>query len=738
MAEEGVNELKPQGRWDKYNRPVGYILGVTPGFATVRQGEELMATAGLARKIMYGARQGFDFVEVDFESIAEAYEHGLGDQVKRVVESQGPNFGFGIHAPVGGRLAVPLDLGVANSQEWEMHHRNLQRTALAAKKTGAKFILFHTSNKPRPGLTYYLRTHEYRVPQYSFTGQNLGEWIEDVTKGMFVDPATGNRVDLGDFKLKDWFMARFIRVLFNTMGALGEPSVLTYFSTGRGYNGKELLPEREDVSFNGLLKKAAEKMRDIEMDYWEKEGGVRDRAVQMLRVEMKRLENEFKSISPEKDMAKYASLEQDMRVTGMLLGRVERCVRENYPTEDEYYEEIKNLLREPRINSIFETLLNGGHDPMKEPGRLTDQYREYHLYRDVYIYCLRYDFAKIYEFWKEQGSEAEENVSYQVVAKYMAKARDFLWKEIVEKEAGCEVDPDLAIDYANSGIESYPGAKIPVSKIVELIITAVACKYIQGHLLVKTEQWNMGSLPELSQETDESGKRFIKEISEKEASMSIYEFCKENKIHIFVETEQPAGGQEGKLRIMHAHHHIALVKSIENGEHISYNMDFEHLTTNLIDPIEDVTTNLKKGDGKYVRMIHINAPKPYGGLHGQIQLFSLDMYVLYKWMWELRQRGMKNAYMIWEWGQAGPPEESAPALRRMIRMLENDVPPDKLPPEFYGMGPEFEAQQYQAIFMHAMDPIEGLITFPEHTFSFFGERAKAMGKLGPWLRNRFR
>ncbi len=818
MAETGTSELKPQGRWDKHNRPIGYIIGVTPGFASFRQGEERMTLSGITRKIMFGARQGFDFVEVDFESIAEAYEHGLAEQVKRVVETQGPNFGFGIHGPVTGRIA--LDLGVANASDWEMHHRNLQRTALAAKKTGAKFILFHTSHNPRPGIVYYLRTHEYRVPQYSFTGQNLAEWMKQVDDGKFVDPGTGKKVNLGDFKLVDWFKARFIRVLFNMMGLAGEPSVISLMATGiiEEANG-DVKKIYDEASFKECFEYVSKKLEEITLEKWpetramalkeiteriarvneemerlEKEllplellkrgAEVREkrdsmahqiarmreelealwRSIAMLRKEgnesaaaelesrAKQLEDRIKTLTEE-----FRELDQELK--DIETAKAKRIAAEKKPYYDSLIREKENLLiweyrikncehkyenieeliyTIPIVRRNFNRVLNDGQDPREDPTHLSPLYKEFQLYQSVYEYLQRFDFDKVFLFWKEQGSEAEENVSYQVIAKYMSKTRDFLWKEIVEKEAGCVVDPDKAIDLANRGDEVYPGAKIPVTKIIELIITAVACKYIQGHLLVKSEQWNMGSLPELSYETRDGGKRVLKEISEKEAKMSVYEFCKENKIHIFVETEQPSEGLEGKLRIMHAHHHVALVKSIENGEYISYTMDFEHLTTNLIDPIEDVVSNLGKGDGKYVRMLHVNAPKPYGGLHGQIQLFSLDMYVLYKWMWELRQKGMKNAYMIWEWGAAGPPEESAPALRKMIRMLEKDVPPDKLPPEFYGMGPEFEAQQYQAIFMHAMDPIEGLITFPEHTYSFFGERAKTMGRLSQWLRNRFR
>ncbi len=853
----GSAEKKPQGRWDKYNRPVDYIIGVTPGFAQFRQGAERMALSGVAKKIAFGARQGFDFVEVDFESIAEAYEHGVEEEVRRVIDAQGPSFGFGIHAPVTGEIAI--DLGVANAHEWERHHRNLQRTAIIAKKTGAKFILFHTSHRPRPGLTYYLATHEYPLPQYSFTGENLAVWIEKVTSGEFTDPVDGKRKNIP--WLKDWFKARFIDILYRLLGVVPNAEVVNFLSTTDEIETDKgmLKPWWEYGTFSERVMFAAQQLRRMKLEYWEKtrphllkeldrrikELEVKQREIQeklytpeerkkradlqsklteisamilnlqqlaerlkyrLETLKMKReltdeekkeaenlltqvhatqekilelqqtqaaVQSEIQNIDArarERQRAAgeagyYEALERELETLKILRYKVERCDKSTIPDDDKRLEEIKELLSYSLVYRMFIRTLNGGADPEEAVGvngskssnvrGLTPAYQFYILCEHVVETVTRMNFDQLYELWKQQGSEAPEKVSYEVVAKYMSVVGDPLWKEIVENEAGCPIMPDVAIDLANKGIERYVDpmgnrARIPVQKIIELIITAVACKYIQGHLLVKTPPWNMGGIPEQvvewkiddstegSRRNEMLNSKLARDLDNDEINLSIYEFCKKNRIHIFVETEQPAPGLEGQLRVMHAHHHIALVKSIENGEHISYTIDFEHLTTNLIDPIKDVEENIIDGDAKYVRMVHINAPRPYGGLHGQIQLFSLDMYILYKWLWLLRKKGMKSAYLIWEWGAAGPPEDSAVALRLMIKHLENDTPPDKLPPEFYGLGPEFEAAQYEAVRMHAMDPIEGLLTLPEHSYSFFGDRARELNKLANWLRNRFK
>jgi len=772
--EEGKEEINgPQGRWDKYNRPIGYIIGATPGFAMFRSGsQQQMAAAGIARKIMEGAKLGFDFVQVDFETIAEGYEHELGIQVRRAVESQGPNFGFGIHAPVTGQIAV--DLGVAYAREWEMHHRTIQRVALAAKITGAKYILFHTSHKPRPAMTYYMGDREWEMPLYSFTGKNLAEWMNEVDRGEFYDPTLKKKIKIPGFSMKDWFMARFIHVLYRVVGTVGEPSVLVYMATGETATGKIIDPYKEDVSFSGAIKKIVELRKNIFINAWPT---VKKFAIEKIEKELEEITKELievskryeelkkkieeRKITPE-EMKELGRLEhridylrRERDTLGSILTRVERLDAERYKAKygekwkDELYDEIREAINlHSYIFNIFQRILNSkdgeslGPDPETSPyEKLSPIYKNFILSTTVLSAYRHYDFYKMYDYWKEKGSEAGESVAYHVVAKYMYKIEDPLWIEIVEKEAGggerIRVDPDIAIDLANRGIEEYTWedkkAKIPVSNIVELIVTAVACKYIQGHLLVKSDQWKMNTVPEIQEHLSKEG--VWNGITKEELDKSIYEFCKENKVHIFLETEQPAEGLEGRLRIMHAKHHIILAKSIEKGEHVSYTIDFEHLTTNLIDPIEDAK-NIPDGDGKFVRMVHINAPRPYGGLHGQIKFFSLDMLILYKWLWVLRQKGMKNAYLIWEWGRAGPPEESANALRRMVAMLEKDVPPDELPPYFYGLGPEFEAMQMEAIRNHALDPLEGNISFPEPSFSFFGERAKSLGKLTQWLKRK--
>ena len=191
---------------------------------------------------------------------------------------------------------------------------------------------------------------------------------------------------------------------------------------------------------------------------------------------------------------------------------------------------------------------------------------------------------------------------------------------------------------------------------------------------------------------------------------------------------------------MSASDHIRLVNLLDGGEYVSYTMDFEHLMDNFIDPGIDINKMNIEGEedpAKYITMLHINAPRPIMGAHAPLDLITHDQYLLYVWMYALLQKGMKNAYIIWEMGSYGS-RESAIAFRRLVKCLEENTPPNKLPKEFYGLDETFEAQQHVAIREHAYDPLEGVIAIPEETHTILSTAAKDKGKLAEWARERFR
>ncbi len=96
-------------RWDAKNKPVGYIIGMSPGFAQFGQGEEKLIYMGLARKIAKASRMGFEFAMVDYEALSEMYEAEIKGQIAHIKEAQGDpatgrKFEVGIH------MATEMDL----------------------------------------------------------------------------------------------------------------------------------------------------------------------------------------------------------------------------------------------------------------------------------------------------------------------------------------------------------------------------------------------------------------------------------------------------------------------------------------------------------------------------------------------------------------------------------------------------------------------------------------------------
>ncbi|NOR85757.1 hypothetical protein GQ473_06585, partial [archaeon] len=105
--------------------------------------------------------------------------------------------------------------------------------------------------------------------------------------------------------------------------------------------------------------------------------------------------------------------------------------------------------------------------------------------------------------------------------------------------------------------------------------------------------------------------------------------------------------------------------------------------------------------------------------------------------YDLKQKGMDDAYIIWEMGSYGS-RDSATAFRRLIEYLSKNKHPDDLPTEFFGIDTTFEAQQHVAIQEHAYDPLEGVLMIPEESHTHLGSAAKDKGKLAEWAREQFR
>ncbi len=649
--------------FDEYGKPKGYIIAASPGFSQFGQGMEKLTFSGLARKISKAARLGFEFAMIDYEALSEMYEPNIGEQVKRMKESE--KMEVGLHLP------ITLDLTLATSFNWSIMHDILQRGAYSGKDImGARFVLVHASSYPKPGIVFRLGQREYPEKLCAHDGTNLGEFMELVDDGVYNDPARGNIKLSNGRRLKDWFMGKFIKILFSAMGVPGDVPIITYFDE-MSYN---------DVYFAEAVKKAKQFVSDVEK-----------RKDEYVTKRMDELIKEANSIEKQiRDMEKKSDLTEE-----------ERSVYENLKNKYISLRHDIDLGNNKFANEFFNNMDK-------------DEIKKYMERKRVIETVERYEFNHVYDYWKYNGSQAEENVAYRVIAKYMYLTGDPIWLDIIG-----DIDPDHIID-ADNKVRTAPELKgkknKDIKELVDKFIIAVAIKYIQGHLF--------------STSTGKGMERYG-------FNGSVYDYLTKNKIRIYFENSPPLKEGSGELRISSVMGLIDIAKEIDNGTFISAAVDTEHLMSNLYSPYEQFSS-IPDGYGKYITMLHINGPRPIHPTHSPIFLYSPDMEIIYKWLYTLKKRGMTSAYFVWEMGSYGV-RESAIAMRLIRNELskENPTPPDKLPPEFFGMDETFDARQMVAIREHAFDPLEGLIMVPEESHTFLSTAAKSKGGLAVWNKEKY-
>jgi len=211
------------------------------------------------------------------------------------------------------------------------------------------------------------------------------------------------------------------------------------------------------------------------------------------------------------------------------------------------------------------------------------------------------------------------------------------------------------------------------------------------------------------------------------------------KMKLVFETPMAGKGGEETVRLAKASHIYYMVKAI-NHPLIGVAVDAEHMLSANIDPKKDIES-MPYNAGEKVFVMHVGYPAPLAPAHLPIPVGSEAQVYVYEILWMLRKKGMKDAIIIFERGGGQEPvKESILSLRIIVKYLEMDVPPDKLPEEFFGMprgGPEF-SRQVLSVRDHALDPLKGLLTVPEEDYGFLGTAAQAKGKLEEWSKRKLK
>ncbi len=308
---------------------------------------------------------------------------------------------------------------------------------------------------------------------------------------------------------------------------------------------------------------------------------------------------------------------------------------------------------------------------------------------------------------------------YNIMAHYLFYTKDPIWVEM------CRVYSDVLdkykLDYSDDEWldKSWKRAEETNDRqFKEFYYAAVAAKFLEGHIQEALKWLN---------------DKFIK--NELAGRPDLIKIAKNLKFTI----EMPDARDPkyaGLYLLWHPKQIYAAIKTIRKTletDRVFITMDWEHVAGHGVDPLIMVK-DLKKiapDYGKYILSVHSNTPNP---LHAHYPIEYGDM-VLYKLMYFLRTTGMgkqgHDVYLLFERGGGDDPfKQAVDALKLQAKFLEKDTPPDKLPPEFFGvrMTAGDYWRQEQIMRDHRFEPLKDLLETPEEEWGLLSSVATKKGK----------
>jgi len=276
-------------------------------------------------------------------------------------------------------------------------------------------------------------------------------------------------------------------------------------------------------------------------------------------------------------------------------------------------------------------------------------------------------------------------------------------------------------------------------KFKEFYYGVVGAKFLEGHLedLVK---WMENELPGIIKKEVEMSEPFPEKVKEQqEKLLRILD-----NLEIAIENPDSRNPEHGGRFILWRPKQIYIAiknirerfkeKNLKYWNKILMLVDFEHLATQGVDPLEELKGMLKvemlKDYAKLVKAVHAGVPTP---LHSHKPIGPEDREIVYRLLWLLKEAGLGSerlTYLIFERGGFKDPYAgSVRALKKMAEHLQNNVKPEDLPEGFYVIpGVQETSRQKVIIFEHTFDPIKGMLKFPEEEYTLLGTSAIRGGK----------
>ena len=353
----------------------------------------------------------------------------------------------------------------------------------------------------------------------------------------------------------------------------------------------------------------------------------------------------------------------------------------------------------------------------------------------------------------------------EIIAHYLFLKQDPIWKDMVkmyEKELKKYIEwfgqPDPSTEEGKQWLLKCLKKVEDTGEreFKEFYYGAISAKLLLGHL-VELCRWMHGkkmrekknSLPQII----ENELKIINPPNKKKHKKELMEILK-NLVIAIEEPDARDPSYAGRYmlwrtkQIYVAIKHTRRVLKEEGNPHwnkVMVLIDFEHISTQGVDPLEEITDLVKvvPDVGKYIKTVHANRP---GSTHSHFPL-ELGDDLVYRLLWLLTNAGLgkdHTTYLVFERGGFKDPfRQAVTTLRLIVRFLQKNTHPDKLPDEFYGVYPRgllAEERQWVTIFQHRMDPLRGLIKIPEEEYTFLSRAAitEAGKKPEEWKKEEYR
>ncbi len=700
----------PKVKIKKNSEGLKFKVGTTSGIYHAARSEEL---ADIIGKLSYTLTRGAACLELASD-VPHEVNYTQGKELRHIAEKQG------VEITSHGSLSVAM--GIPELIEWSSAQEHMQKSLKSAVHAGAKYIDFHSCLREWLELFTYAGSRLHII---------MSDW-----DGNFIGEIFKNNP-----KLAKWF-AHDSRYRFWSAfgGVIVGPELNLQLETAMDNKMDDIIEQSKAnikkqrlKNFMNLVSRSLDIKQTI-IEEFKKKGFIRDQG----------------SDESNEDYGKYLN---DTLEDENLIEKTE-IFNDNF---NEYLTDIKRLPYHSKIGELTRMAVFGPDTDTIIREKIEKE-RERTIKR-----LVKEKLVDTGDWFEKERTGATLEMAYYILAHelYINKHKYPIWDQMVQLYRD-ELEILGYVDYDEKK-EGLPNAErmnwlektvigIEQEKDKELVRTfkefyygVVAIKFLQGHT-ERAIRWMEEELPDILKKEVELTEPNKERIKEQQDGLI------ENAKQLAIAIENPDArdpSQGGRFLLWRPKQIYLAIKnireSLKNGDEDhpeSYHhwdkifmlVDFEHLATQGVDPLEELTemvdNEMTKDYAEIVKAVHAGVPTP---LHSHKPLGPEDRELVYRLLWELKRAGLGRkikTYLIFERGGFKDPYKgSVKALKDMKKLLEQGVEPSKLPAWFFEIPhPKYEARQRAIIFEHTFDPIKGLLKFPEEEYTLLGSAALKAGK----------